>query len=146
MAGLSKEDVVEWISVIEECDDEVLRMSSLPALQGILSKAEKLAGRIVSNEIVASLSGQDSTGGDRHGREQLIKMCESPSCQVGQAFQSCSHFQGRRFCVMCFHVLYRKSSKFSAADCRKMRRRVRCSNGFSSYKSRRSERKLEKRR
>ena len=82
LSGRSEEDLVEWISVIEECDDEVLRMSSLPALQGILSKAEKLAGRIVANEIAASLSGQDSTGGDRVGRERLIKLCEPPSYQM----------------------------------------------------------------
>ena len=97
MPGLSKEDLVEWISVIEECDDEVLRMSSLPALQGILSKAEKLAGRIVANEIAASLSGQDSTGGDRVGREKLIKICESPPYQVGVVFQLCEHCNVMRF-------------------------------------------------
>ena len=66
------------MSVIEECDDEVLAATSIPALTCILEKAEKQAGRIVANEIAASVDGRSAVGEDVCGRQQLRKLCDAP--------------------------------------------------------------------
>ena len=47
------EELDKWISMLDEKQDEVEELTSLPALQGLLERMESLAGRVVANELQA---------------------------------------------------------------------------------------------
>ena len=74
-AGLDQAELVKWLSVIDECEDEVLETSALPALQGLLERAEKQAGRVLANEVAARLSDGSQGDADELGRDKLREFC-----------------------------------------------------------------------
>ena len=41
------------MSLLEDSQDEVAELTSLPALQGLLERMESQAGRVVANELMA---------------------------------------------------------------------------------------------
>ena len=41
-------EIVQWMSLLEDSQDEVAELTSLPALQGLLERMESQAGRVVS--------------------------------------------------------------------------------------------------
>ena len=72
------EDAVEltkWMSVIDEQQDDVAEMTSLPAMQGLLERMESQAGRIVANELAAAVEGSCNKSLDEIGRTRLRTLC-----------------------------------------------------------------------
>ena len=61
--------------VLHEDTDEILEVSKLPALQGLLERMERQAGRIVANELRALVADGGYCALDEIGREQLEKIC-----------------------------------------------------------------------
>ena len=72
-------ELVRWLSLVEEQQDDVAELTSLPALQGLLERMESQAGRVVANEIKAFVEDSDGGGGygalDNLGRSKLRKLC-----------------------------------------------------------------------
>ena len=73
-------ELVRWLSLVEEQQDDVAELTSLPALQGLLERMESQAGRVVANEIKAFVEDSDGGGGygalDNLGRTKLRKLCK----------------------------------------------------------------------
>ena len=68
-------DDTKWLSIVEEHADEVLEFSALPALQGLLERAEQQAGRVVANELMAVLEEGGYGASDELGRQRLQALC-----------------------------------------------------------------------
>ena len=51
--GENAEELVQWMSSLEEAQDDESELTSLPALQGVLVRMESQAGRVVANELTA---------------------------------------------------------------------------------------------
>ena len=61
--------------MLEDDHDAVAEMTSLPALQGMLERMESMAGRIVTNELMAVAESDGYGALDDIGRERLRKIC-----------------------------------------------------------------------
>ena len=53
----------------------MLECSALPALQGILERAESQAGRVVANELMAVVEDGGYGALDQLGRKRLRELC-----------------------------------------------------------------------
>ena len=73
-------ELVRWMSLVDEQQDDVAELTSLPALQGLLQRMESQAGRVVANEIKAYVQESEGGGGygalDNLGRARLRKLCD----------------------------------------------------------------------
>ena len=63
-------EIVQWMSLLEDSQDEVAELTSLPALQGLLERMESQAGRVVANEY----GGYGAM--DEMGRNKLRQVCQ----------------------------------------------------------------------
>ena len=66
------------MSLVDEQQDDIAELPSLPALQGLLERMKSQAGRVVANEIKAFVAETDGGGGygalDILGRAKLRKL------------------------------------------------------------------------
>ena len=69
-------EIMQWMSVVDEQDEDVADISSLPALEGLLEKIESQAGRVVTNELLAAVSESSYCPLDEHGRDRLRLLCQ----------------------------------------------------------------------
>ena len=68
-------ELTKWMSVVDEQQDDVVEMTSLPAMQGLLERMESQAGRIVANELATAVDDIDRNSLDDIGRTRLRKLC-----------------------------------------------------------------------
>ena len=61
---------------LEDAQDEVAELTSLPALQGLLERMESQAGRVVANELMAAAEEGGYCAMDDMGRNKLRRLCE----------------------------------------------------------------------
>lgn len=70
-------ELVQWMSLLDEDQDETAELSSLPALQGLMERMESQAGRVVANELMAVAEEGGYGALDEMGRTRLRSLCES---------------------------------------------------------------------
>ena len=68
-------ELVQWMSLLDEAQDEVSEITSLPALQGLLERMESQAGRVVANELMAIAEEGGYGALDEIGRNKLRQLC-----------------------------------------------------------------------
>ena len=68
------EELVKWISVMDENMDETTELTSLPALQGLLERMESQAGRVVANELMAVVEEGGYGAEDEIGRRKMLSL------------------------------------------------------------------------
>ena len=66
---------MQWMSVVDEQNENVADISSLPALEGLLERMESLAGRVVANELLAVVGESSYNPLDENGRNNLRNLC-----------------------------------------------------------------------
>ena len=64
------------MSVVDEQNEDVADISSLPALEGLLERMESQAGRLVTNELLAAVGESSYCPLDEHGRDRLRLLCQ----------------------------------------------------------------------
>ena len=73
--GQDAEELVQWMSLLDEEQDETAELTSLPALQGLLERMESQAGRVVANELLAVVEEGGYGALDDMGRGRLRQLC-----------------------------------------------------------------------
>ena len=68
------EEVVKWMSVVDEDDADIAEMTTVPSLQRLLERMESQAGRVAANELLAVSSDGGSGAADELGRNRLAKI------------------------------------------------------------------------
>ena len=68
------EELVKWMSVVDEDDTDIGQMTSLPSLQRMLDRMESQAGRVAANELLAAVGNAGSGDIDELGRSRLAKI------------------------------------------------------------------------
>ena len=69
------EELVKWMSVIDEDTSDAAEMSVLPTIQRLLERMESQAGRVAVNELNSVLSDGGTGPQDRLGRKRLKDIC-----------------------------------------------------------------------
>ena len=69
------EELTKWMSVVDEQQDDVAELTSLPALQGLVERMESQAGRVVANEVAAMMESGGKDALDDIGRARLRQLC-----------------------------------------------------------------------
>ena len=70
-------ELMQWMSLLDDDQDETAELSSLPALQGLMERMESQAARVVANELMAVAEGGGYGALDEMGRTRLRSLCES---------------------------------------------------------------------
>ena len=74
--GEDAEELVQWMSLLEEAQDDESELTSLPALQGVSVRMESKAGRVVANELTAIVEEGGCGALDEVGRNKLRRLRE----------------------------------------------------------------------
>ena len=74
--GQDAEELMRWMSLLDEQQTEMSELTSLPALQGLYERMESQAGRVLANELysVAEEGGYGAL--DDIGRNKLRSLCQ----------------------------------------------------------------------
>ena len=65
-----------WMLLLDEEEEDVADISSLPALEFLLDKIETTAGRVIANELLAIVDTSDYGAEDDIGREKVAQICK----------------------------------------------------------------------
>ncbi len=65
-----------WVSLLDEEQEDVADIASLPALESLLHKIETSAGRVIANELFAIVGKNDYGAKDDIGREKIAQLCK----------------------------------------------------------------------